>query len=118
MTLEQLIELEKRATPAPWEFRDGHSREGDSIEILMAEIGRATEDEDPEYGYVFGGDFGDSQESANWQLTKGLRNAAPAYFAALKAAKEYMESWKTQEPTTIIDARRALRSALTKVEVA
>jgi len=80
--LDALELLEKAATPSPWEFRHGHDRDGDSCDLLMAEVGKATPDEDPEYSQVFfHGDFSDAEISANWALAKALRNAAPRLIA-------------------------------------
>ena len=84
--LERLLEA---ATPAPWIFQDGRSREGDSIEKLVAEIGKAEPDEEQEYGQVLYENDGhsDAQIGANWELIAALRNAAPALIAAAKRAE-------------------------------
>lgn len=68
-------------TPGPWEFRAGNNRSGDSVDLLMAEIGQAQSDEDPEYAEVlFGNELSESERSANWTLIA----AAPELYEALE----------------------------------
>jgi hypothetical protein len=85
--LQSLIE---RTTLEPWEFRNGHNREGDSCDLLMAEVGRASEDEEPEYAEVFFGqaELGEAQVQANWDFAKESRTALPAALRQLKKAME------------------------------
>lgn len=84
------LELRDRATPEPWEFRDGNDREGDSVDLLMAEVGHAEPDEDPEYAEVFFGpdSFGEAQVSANWELA---REAGNSFKRLARAYQEAME---------------------------
>jgi hypothetical protein len=77
--IEGLLALGEKATPGPWEFRSGNDANGESCDLLMAEIGQANGDEDPEYAEVlFGSELGDAQLAANWELVHALRNAVPA----------------------------------------
>lgn len=71
---------ETKWTPGPWEFRAGNNRSGDFVDLLMAEIGQAQSDEDPEYAEVlFGNELSESERSANWTLIA----AAPELYDAL-----------------------------------
>lgn len=86
--IDDLEALEKAATAAPWEFRAGNDQNGDSCDLLIAEIGRASGDEDEEYGEVlFGSEFSAAELSANWEMVKALRNAAPRLLRIARAAK-------------------------------
>jgi hypothetical protein len=81
--------LEQKATPGPWEFRGGIDQNGDSCDLLMAEIGIAAGDEDPEYAEVlFGQELSEQERAANWELCAALRNLAPTLLPVLEALLE------------------------------
>jgi hypothetical protein len=88
--LQSLIE---RTTLEPWEFRNGHNREGDSCDLLMAEVGRASEDEEPEYAEVFFGqaELGEAQVQANWDFANESRTALPTALRQLQKAMETLQ---------------------------
>lgn len=82
---DELRRLREAATPGPWEFRNGYDRDGDSCELLMAEVGKAKEDEDAEWAEVlFGSEFGAIQVGANWDLIAYLVNNCAAIEEALR----------------------------------
>lgn len=82
--------MSEKWTKGPWEFRAGNDADGDSCDLLMAEIGVASDD-DPEYAEVFfGQELSDAERSANWTLA----SAAPELFDAL----EEMLQWTTSGP--------------------
>ena len=88
--LERWSAIEARATPGPWEFRLGESREGDSIDVLMAEVPPpGAPDEDPEYSPVFDdGLLGEEAVSANWELTEVARNNLPRLIREVRRLRE------------------------------
>ncbi len=117
MTLDQMIELEKKATPGPWHADTSDPEDcvvwgaGDDGKFL-ANVGsdRMVPVRPDGAAILFDLDVD------NCNLAVALRNAAPAYFEVVQKAKEYLAIVETGEATTVIDARRALRSALAKLE--
>lgn len=78
-------ERDKAATPGPWMFKNGRDRDGDSCDLLVAEIGKAQEDEDPEYAEVFfSGELAGPELSANWEFTQHARQDIPLLVASLR----------------------------------
>lgn len=91
MTLEQLIELEKKATPGPWHADTSDPEDcvvwgaGDDGKFL-ANVGsdRMVPVRPDGAAILFDLDVN------NCNLAVALRNTAPAYFEVVKAAKELM----------------------------
>ena len=92
LTPAHLRALIAAATPGPWTFQPGTDRDGDSVDLLMAQQGEADPDEDEEWAEVLFSYsvFGERQVSANWELIVELVNHAPALADALEA-KELLE---------------------------
>ncbi len=94
MTHEQMIELEKKASPAPWACRIDYGEAG--VEPGVCNCG--------------GVDAGAGEDAV---FIAALRNAAPAYFEVVKAARLVIEHWDEYA----IPEVDALRSALANVKL-
>lgn len=89
------------ATKGPWEFIPGTDKNGDSCDLLMAEIpSAAPADEDPEYAQVlFGNELGEQQLSANWDFAAHARTDLPRALDALREAEKALEEiYQASEP--------------------
>ena len=86
--IDRLGTLVKAATQGPWEFQAGNDSRGDSVDLLVAEIGISAGDEDPEYAEVlFGQEIRAAELSANWSLICELRNEADRLLSVARASK-------------------------------
>jgi hypothetical protein len=85
-TAEQRAEwrrLEQAATPGEWFFQTGNDKNGDSCDVLVAEIEGGGDDEEQEYAQVLFDThtLGDKAASDNWEFCAAARTAVPALLA-------------------------------------
>lgn len=103
------------ATPGPWEFRGGNDRDGDACDLLMAEIGRASVDEDEEWTEVlFGAELADAERQANWELCRAARTDLPNALKALEILLAGVESLRTNAPWSVENILERAEAALKK----
>ncbi len=84
--LAELVHLEAAATPAPWKWADGQSRDGDSIEMLVSSEWKPGESA-ADWQVFWGSEIGDSKQSSNWALACDARNALPRLLDELAALR-------------------------------
>ena len=108
--LDELAGKVQGMTAGEWEFGAGNDADGDSCDLLVADIADPG-DGDPEYADVlFGSEIGEIERAANWDGIVALRNNAERLIAVARAAEYLCE---TQNDSVVSQlALDALRAAL------
>jgi hypothetical protein len=114
--LEQLIELEKKATPGPWVWHGG-LLSMDNEHIIWPTNAIGEDDATPSQGIGACGKLAEQDAENNKALIAALRNAAPALLDVAQKAQalaDVMNDGTNLAPWW--DARAALREALAKLK--